>query len=109
MRRVEVSVCRIEGDDHERVFHCLRNLQTLPLHSLRQLWKRLLQLVLHLHLGHIAVCAGRERKIYLHVAEAVTCRTHVKQVIQALHLLFNDLRDALVHHLGGGSRVLPEY
>ena len=98
-------VRRVQGDDHEHVVVALGHRHAVALHGGRQLRLHLLHLVLHLHVGHVGIGAHLEGEGDGGHAGGVGRRLHVDQVVDAGHVLFDDLRDGLVHGGGGSARV----
>ena len=106
----EVGLClvaflRNQCDQHQEVARRLGDLHALRLHDLRQRRQRQLQLVLHLHLRDVRVGAGVERQRYRRAAVGIAGRRHVEQVVEAGHLLFDDLRHRVFERLRRGARV----
>jgi hypothetical protein len=102
---VVFGILGIHADDQQEVAGRLGDGQALLLHFLRQQGGGRLQLVLHLHLGDVDVGAGLEGQGRGGRARAVAGRRHVVQAVQALHLLFDDLGDAVLDGLGRGAGI----
>src|SRR6267142_2613125 len=67
----------------------------LFLHFLREERQRELQLVLHLHLRDVRVRAGIECERDGRIARRVARRGQITEVVNAYHLLLDDLRDGV--------------
>ena len=96
--QVDVGPCRIRGgqpDDHEEVARRLAHAETGLLHDFGQAGNGHLQLVLNLRPGQVRIGAGLEGQRQRRGARRVAGRLHVEQVIEAGHLLFDDLDHAV--------------
>jgi hypothetical protein len=100
-----LGIIGIHADDQQEVAGRLGDGQALLLHFLRQERGGRLQLVLDLHLGDVDVGAGLEGQGRGGRARAVAGRRHVVQAVQALHLLLDDLGDAVLDGLGRGAGI----
>ncbi len=94
-----------EGRDHQEAAGGLLHPDPLLLHLLRQQRHRLLQLVLHLHLGNIGIGPRLEGEGHRHPPRGVRLGGHVEQVIQPGHVLFDDLGHRVFHRFGGCARI----
>jgi hypothetical protein len=94
-----------EGEHDQKILHRFRDLQALLLHWLRQQWRREREFVLHLYLCGIGVRAVFEREGDRRLAVRLAGRRDVAQVVEALHLLLDDLRDRVIERLRGGAGV----
>jgi len=65
----------------------------------------LLQFVLDLNLGNIRVGPGLESQGDGDAAGGGTLRVHVEQIIQTIHVLLDDLGDAILDSFGGRPRI----
>ena len=102
---VQPPVLRDEAHHQQEVFGRLRNLYALQLHLLRQKRHGELQLVLHLHLGDVRVGPGVEGEGDGRGPGVVAGGGHVAQVVDAVHLLLDNLRHGVLDGLGRGPGV----
>ncbi|CCK15459.1 hypothetical protein BN136_1469 [Cronobacter universalis NCTC 9529] len=78
----------------------------LRLYGLGELSQRGLQLILHLLDRFIRVGARFEIQRHGRLAGGAALRGHIHQVIEAGHILFDDLGDGVFQRLGGSARVV---
>ncbi len=77
----------------------------LLLYFLRQQRRSQLQFVLHLHLGDIRIGAGLKGERNGYRPGGVAGRRHIHQVVDTVHILFDNLSDRILHGLGIRTRV----
>src|SRR6266446_426187 len=94
---VHAVVGRDEADDHQERVGRLGDADAGLLDLLRQVRRGELQLVLHLHLRDVRVGAGRKGERRGRLPGVVADRGHVEQVVQAAHLLLDDLHYRVLH------------
>src|SRR4029077_11383768 len=92
-----------QADDQQEVPGGLRDFQAQLLYFLRQPRERELQFVLHLHLRDVGISALREVERDGDAAVLVALGGHVEQVVEAAHLLLDDLYYRVLDRLGGGA------
>ena len=102
----DLGVAREEAVGHQVVLAALVDEHAAALDGLGQAVHGRLQLVLHLHLGHVDVGAWRKGEGGGRSARRVRRRAHVDHVVYALELLLDDLRHRVFHRLGRCPRVL---
>ncbi len=100
-----LAVVGIDTGDHQEAARCLRHGQARLLHDLRQESGHGLQLVLHLDLGDVRIGAGLEGDGDRGDTGRVAGRAHIHQAVEALHVLLDDLGDAILDRLGRGARI----
>ncbi len=99
------AVFGIETHHHQEIAGGLDHRQALLLDLLGQKGEGRLQLVLDLDLGDVDVGAGLEGYGDRGRARAVASRGHVEQAVDPLHLLLDDLGDAVFDGLGRGAGI----
>ena len=102
----EPAVLRDEGQHIQEVVGRLGDLNALLLDLLRQQRGRQRQLVLDLHLRGVGIGAGLEGQGDGHAAGRFAGRGDVREPVQPLHLLLDDLRDGVLQGLGGGAGIV---
>ena len=90
---------------HEEGVVGLGHAHAFLLHRLGQTAERALQLVLHLHLGHVRIGAGLEGQGHGDPARRGAFALHVEEVVQAGHVLLDDLHHVAFHGAGRGAPV----
>ncbi len=98
-----------KADDQQEIPGRLGDTQALLLNFRRQERCGQLQFVLHLHLGDIRVGTLFEVQGNRHAAVLVTLGREVQQVIDAAHLLLDNLGDRVLHRLRGGTGIVDGY
>ncbi len=102
---VHRAIAGDEGRDHQEAAGGLLYPDPLLLNLLWQQRHRLLQLVLHLHLGDIGIGPRLEGEGHRHPPRGVRLGGHVEQVIQPGHVLFDDLGHRVFHRFSGCTRI----
>ena len=102
----DAGVGRAERHHHEEVLPALGDEHAAAGHFVGQAAHGLLQLVLHLNLRHVDVGARRERQGGTRLARLVAGGVDVQQVVDALELLLDHLRDRVVYRFGRGAHVV---
>ena len=95
----------IEADDDEEVAHRLVHLHALLLHFLRKQRHGERDFVLHLHLRDVRIGAAFEGDGERQRARRGALRLDVAQVVDAVELLLDDLRDGVFERLGRSAGI----
>ncbi|KAF5044628.1 hypothetical protein DSECCO2_489730 [anaerobic digester metagenome] len=105
LRPVHGAVLGHETQDLHEVLDGLGDLHALGLHFLGQQGHGQLQLVLNLDLGDVGVGAGLEGQGDGGLARGLAGRGHIVEVVDALHLLLDDLGHRVFKRLGRRAGV----
>ncbi len=100
-----LRIVAVKADDQQEVARRLVDAHALLLDFLRQQGQGGLQLVLHLDLGDIDVGAGVEGQGHRRGAVRIGRRVDIEQVVDALHVLLDDLRHRILGGLGRGAGI----
>ncbi|CAM6674941.1 hypothetical protein ESCOCK434M_25785 [Escherichia coli] len=73
---------------------------------LRQQRRGELEFVLHLHLRDIRIGPGLEGKGNCHATGGIAGGGHIHQVIDTVHILFDNLRHRILHGLRISARIV---
>ncbi len=96
---VQAPVFRNQGGDEQVIAGGLAHLKPGPLHHVRQAGQRELELVLHFSPGKIRIGACGERQLDPRRAGGRAGAGDVEHVVQAGHLLLDDLRHCVLDRL----------
>ncbi len=102
-------VIRNKPRDHQKAATGFLDANPLLLNFLRQEWSGELQFVLHLNLRDIGVGTGLEGQRDGDAPRGIAGGGHIHQVIDPVHILFDNLRNRILYRLcirtwvGGGN------
>ena len=103
---IHAAVGGDEGEGQDIGVAGLAHRHPLVLHRLRQFTHRRLQLVLNLLHGFVRVGTGGEAEGDRRLASGAALGGHIHQVIEAGHILFDNLSDGILQGLRGGAGIV---
>ena len=102
---IHAPVFRDQAHDHQVVPGGLAHLDALALHHLRQARHGELELVLHLGPGQIRIGPRGKGQLDAGRAGRIAGGGQIQHLVEAGHLLLDDLRHAVFHRLRRGPRI----
>jgi hypothetical protein len=103
---IEAAVLRGKGEEHHEIACSLGDNHALFLHGARETGGGQLDLVLNLDLGGVGISAGQEVKSDGGLTRGVAAGRHVKEVVDAVEVLFQNGGDGVLQRFGGSTGVI---